>query len=211
MSSPLQPTLLVVAVHAEFMPLMTKLQHRRWHSRRLVEGVMAERPVLLLRTGIGRWRAQRRTWATLAEHPAARVVSMGTCGALVDDLRVGELVTAHAILGVDDDRVEPMTAALRPVVLATVPRVVDDAAYRQHWADQGAEVCEMEALGVLEAAEGRPFTTLKVVSDLAGARPPRVRGVPRALRISAFQTRALELMQRRLAPALEAWLRSVEP
>lgn len=200
------PILLVVAVHAEFLPLLGRLDQRRWHSPRLAAGTLAGQGVLLLRCGIGRPRAQRRTAAVLAEHEVRRVLSMGTCGAISDDLKVGELVTASAILGAPSERVLPLSGGLRQVVLATVPRVVDDPDHRRHWADQGAEVCEMEAAGVLEAAETLPFHTLKVVSDLAGARPPRVRGVPRAVRVTAFQKRAYSLVQQRLAPALEAWL-----
>jgi nucleoside phosphorylase len=203
------PILLVVAVHAEFLPLVGRLEQRRWHGPRLVAGRLTGQRVLLLRCGIGHPRAARATAATLASHPARLVLSMGTCGAISDDLKVGELVTAHSILGAPEPRVLPLPGDLRQVVLATVPRVVDDPSTRQHWAEQGAEVCEMEAAGVLEAAGTLPFHTLKVVSDLAGARPPRVRGVPRAVRITAFQKRAYGLVQRRLAPALEAWLNSL--
>jgi hypothetical protein len=67
----------------------------------------------------------------------------------------------------------------------------------------------MEAAGVLEAAGSLPFHTLKVVSDLAGGRPPRAPRVPRALRVTAFQRRAYSLIRQRLAPALEAWLREL--
>jgi nucleoside phosphorylase len=203
------PILLVVAVQAEYLPLLARLRRRRWHSPRLVEGLLADQRVLLLRAGIGQARAAKATTATLATHRARMVLSMGTCGALVDDLRVGDLITAKTILDAPDERVLPLPGDLRRVVLATVPRIVDDPVHRQRWADRGAEVCEMEAAGVLEAAGSLPFHTLKVVSDLAGARPPRAPRVPRALRVTAFQRRAYSLIRQRLAPALEAWLREL--
>ncbi len=200
------PTLLVAALHAEALPLLRRMRCRHRHGRGLWAGELAGRPVLLLRCGVGRARAERATARVLAEHPAGRILSLGTCGALVDALPVSTLVSATAILDAPPLAQPPLGGVARPVVLATVPRVVADAASRSAWAERGAEVCEMEAAGVLAAAGGRPFHTLKVVSDLAGARPPKLRGVPRSLRISAFQVRAYRLVDQHLAPALEAWL-----
>ena len=204
------PPLLVVAVLAEALPLIRRMEQRQWHSPRLLEGRLAGRRVLLLRAGVGHRRAKRATACVIRTHSVGEVLSMGTCGALVDDLSVGDLVTAHSILDLPAERVSPMTGNARAVVLATVPRVVDDPLHRQTWAGRGAEVCEMEAAAVARAAGGHPFTTLKVVSDHAGARPPRIPNLPSRLRITAFQLRAYQLVEAHLAPALEGWLRASE-
>ena len=128
-------------------------------------------------------------------------------GALVDDLSVGDVVTASDLLGLDSAGPLPLPGA-RPVVMATVPRVVDRPKARASLSSRGAEVCEMEAAGVFEAAAGRPFHAIKVVSDLAGAKPPRLRGLPRPVRKPFFDLLTYRLMDRQLTPVIEAWLRS---
>ena len=208
MGSPPATTLLVVALIAEALPLLKRLERARMLSPTLCAGLLAGQPVLLLRCGVGRRRAEQATARVMAEHTVGRVLSLGTCGALTDDLMVGALVTAQTILDASSDELDALTAHARSVVMATVPRVVDTADHRARWAARGAQVCEMEAAGVLSAAAGHPFHTLKVVSDLAGARAPRIRGLPRSLRVTAFQLRAYRLVDQRLAPTLEAWLRS---
>jgi len=206
---PMDPsTLLVAALHAEALPLLRRLQG--WHrlGPGLFSGTLAGHQVLVQRCGVGRRRAELATSAVIAAHAVGTVVSLGTCGSLVDDIGVGTLVTAGSILERDDERLLPLPAVARAVTLATVPRVVADPAHRARWAEKGAEVCEMEAAGVLDACGGHPFHALKVVSDHAGGRPPRVRSLPRRVRITAFQLRAYRLVDRHLAPALEAWLAS---
>jgi len=201
------PTLLVAALHAEALPLLRRLQDRHRLGPGLISGTLAGQRVLIQRCGVGRRRAERATAAVIAAHAVGTVVSLGTCGALVDGLGVGTVVTAGSILEGDDERLLPLPAVARAVNLATVPRAVADPEHRARWAARGAEVCEMEAAGVLDACRDHPFVALKVVSDLAGARPPKVRGLPRWVRITAFQLRAYRLVDQHLAPALEAWLR----
>jgi nucleoside phosphorylase len=202
-SSP--PDLLVVALWAEALPLLARMRQRRRRGRGLYSGRLAGRPVLLLHCGLGSVPAAQATERVLGRHDVGAVLSVGTCGALVDGLRVGDLVTAERILDLDGAQPRPLPG-VRPVVLATVPRVVHDPEQRAHWAQLGAEVCEMEAAGVAAKAAGHPFLTLKVVSDLAGARPARIRGLPRRVRRLAFQGQACRLMHRQLAPVLEAWI-----
>ena len=207
---PMPPTppgvLLVAALHSEVLPFLSRMRGRSRLSTRLIAGTLVGVPVALLRCGVGESSAHRHTLGALQRYPASRVVSLGTCGALVDDLEVGDLVTAHAMLEPADAQPIPIPGA-RPVVLASVPRVVDTPRARAAWAVRGAQVCEMEAAAVLEAAQGRPFLALKVVSDLAGARRPRLRGVPFPVRKALFEILAYRLVNRRLAPAIEVWLR----
>ncbi len=202
------PTLLVGALHAEVIPLLRRLQDRHRLGPGLHAGALAGHRVLIQRCGVGRRRAERATAAVMAAHAVGTVASIGTCGSLVDGLGVGTLVTAGSILGCDGRRLQAQASVGRAVCVATVPRVVADPEHRARWASRGAEVCEMEAAGVLDASEGHPFVALKIVSDLAGARPPKLRGLPLWARIAAFQIRAYRLVDRRLAPALEAWLRT---
>ena len=199
--------LLVVALPGEGWPLIRRMAGRRWLGRRLVLGRLGGMPVAVLCCGIGRESARTRTVEALRIVAPGRVLSLGTCGALVDDLPVGSAVQARAMLDCENAP-DLLPLGLREVVLATVPRVVARPADRAAWAARGAEVCEMEAAGVAEAAGDLPFAAVKVVSDLAGAKRSRLAGWPRAVRLGAFQVLAARLVRRSLVPVLEMWLRA---
>jgi DeoD family purine-nucleoside phosphorylase len=103
---------------------------------------------------------------------ARRLVRIGTCGALGDDLRLGDLVAAEAVLPADGasvalgaDRVlrpdpdltEAMVqAGARPATVVSTDLFYDprDGAARD-WVDRGAAVVEMEAAALLAVAARR--------------------------------------------------------
>lgn len=201
---PIPRVLLAAALLAEVLPLLRRLQRPRLLDRRLVAGLLAGRSVAVLRTGVGRKRAERRTRAALARYHSEIVVSLGTCGALTDELCVGQLVSAQRILGLSPAP-SPFPNAL-PVTIATVARPVFDQRTRQRWHERGAQVCEMEAAGVAAAAQGRQFHALKVISDMAGRGHVSVHRRPRALSTARFLLRAWDLSERQLAPAVVRWL-----
>jgi nucleoside phosphorylase len=202
------PVLLVAALHAEVAPIRLRMAQRRRLEPRLTTGWLADTPVVLLRCGVGRRAARCHSERAIQLLAPRAVLSFGTCGALVDDLRVGEVVWGQALLGSSGSEPLPVLEGFRGVMMVTVPRVVDDAESRAAWARQGAQVCEMEADGVREAAVTArlPFHAAKVVSDMAGARRPGGYRRPRSLRLAHFQLRAARLVHRELAPAIEAWL-----
>lgn len=199
------PRVLVVgALAAETAPLIGFLWWPRPVSARCVAGKLGPAEVAVLTCGVGERNARERTLAALQLWDAAVVVSVGTCGALVDRVRPGDVVSAVALLR-DTTHVRPLT----PLVgcpgawVSTVDRAVTTPERRTELAQAGAEVCEMEAAGVAEAAADRSFHVLKVVSDLAGGEPDPVLARGR-LAEARFQARAMALSHARLLPALEA-------
>lgn len=201
-------TLLVGALAAETLPLIRRLDRPRPLGRRLVLGRLGDTPVAVLSCGVGPARAEARTRDALARWEADRVVSFGTAGALVDDLPVGTAVTASAV---GELAVEPL-GALSRVRLVTVDHAICTAEERAQLAP--AQVCEMEAAGVLAAAGHRAFHAVKVVSDRAGGEPDPVfarGGMPRLLRVARFKLRALRLVEERLAGVLVEALALGEP
>ncbi len=211
MAPPTPRTLLVAALWGEALPLLRRLQNPERLTRGLVAGSWKAHPVAIARVGVGAQPAEEGTRRAVQLYQPDRIVSVGTCGALVDDLEPGCVVAACGLLGAGARDLQPMPAP-RSALLATVPRAVNRPELRQRWAATGAQVCEMEAAGVLAAAGERPCHALKVVSDMAGASGRRSR-LPRRLRLPAFQLHALWLVERRLAPALEGALAalSLEP
>jgi uridine phosphorylase len=150
------------------------------------------RPLTIQSTGMGGPSAAIVV-SELADLGVTEVVRVGTCGAIVDGLALGELVVVREALAADGtsralgapDAVAAdagLTAALRGDhvgVAATTDLFYDpDGADRQRaWAAAGALVVEMEAAAVLRVAvlRGLRAACLLAVTDvLVGARRRRI-------------------------------------
>ena len=130
---------------------------------------------------------------------ARRLVRVGTCGALVDDLRLGELLVAERVVGADGTSralgaagtLEPdaeLLAALaefagaggRRGTVVTTDLFYDPVSERADaWVGQGASAVEMEAAAVFAVAarHGLAAACVLIVSDqLAGGRRARIDG-----------------------------------
>jgi len=188
------------ALRAEVGPLIDQLDGRERIGRRLVRGHLDGVLLAVLRCGVGPERAQERTTAAVKRWAPERVLSIGTCGSLTDELAVGDVVSASEV-SLEGGGVVPSAPLLHPrsASLVTVASVVWDATRRDALRAAGHHVCDMEAAGVGRAAGPCPFSALKVVSDLAGRDAPRR---PRPIDIAAFQLLARRLSERALVPAL---------
>ena len=139
----------------------------------------------------------------LIELGARRIVRVGTCGALVDGPRLGELIVAGAVLGADGtsralgapERQAPdaaLTAALRAAAGPSARDgtvVTGDLFYDPdpdrpaRWVEAGAVAVEMEAAAVLAVARrhGVAAGCLLAVTDLlADGRRERIGAEPLA-------------------------------
>ena len=198
--------LLAGALRAELAPLMPRIRRQRRQGRHLVTGLLDGREVAVLRTGVGRKKAGQRTLDALDRLPVRAVISLGTCGGLVDTVAVGSVVTA-SLVGVEGRDATPARPlpGLPAVGLVTVDTVVWDPVRRRALAEAGYVVCEMEAAAVRDAARTLPFSALKVVSDNAGGDAPKK---PDPLDVAAFQLLAAKLSAQGLVPALRQALAS---
>ena len=126
---------------------------------------------------------------------ARTLLRIGTCGALREGLRLGELVVAQTVIGADGTsaalgaarRLTPnsgLTAALtsggaRPVTALTTDLFYDPRSDAPaNWLADGADVIEMEAAALLAVAERRGVAAavvLGVTDLLAGGRRERIR------------------------------------
>ncbi len=103
-----------------------------------------------------------------SEPPDRPLVSFGLCGALVDGLPPGTIVTARSVV---DEAGQALwegppraVAGARAVVLCAAGRIVDAAGDRTALAERsGAEVVDLESGGL--AATGRLAGVVRVVSD----------------------------------------------
>jgi uridine phosphorylase len=157
------------------------------HTRGLwgYTGVAADgEPLTIQSTGMGGPSAAIVTEELIALG-ARRLVRIGTCGALVDDLRLGDLVAAQTVLsadgasaalgangalGSDPELLERLLAAgARPGTVVTTDLFYDpraDAA--SGWIERGASVVEMEAATILQVAarRGVPAACVLAVTDV---------------------------------------------
>jgi nucleoside phosphorylase len=112
----------------------------------LYAAVISGRTVLLCISGVGR-EAARRAAGRLVDKGAKELVSMGFCGALIPELKVGDLVT---------DRI------------ATVDRPVRNVEERRALTERAHAVAvDMETQAIVESGtrRGVPIRILRVVSD----------------------------------------------
>ena len=189
------------------------------HNRGLwgYTGIAADgEPLTIQSTGMGGPSAAI-VIAELADLGAARLIRVGTCGALDPSLQLGELLIATQAIACDgtsralgaNDRVRPdaeLTAALqaapgRGAASGTVAST--DLFYdgpedeQQRWIDAGALAVEMESATLFALARKRRVraATLLIVSDLLA--PRRTRIDPESLREA--ERRAGELAVRALS------------
>jgi uridine phosphorylase len=119
---------------------------------------------------------------------ARRLVRIGTCGALIEDVRLGKLLAAEAVLPADgtsaalgaDSPLHPdpgLTAALieagaQPATVVSTDLFYDprDGAAGE-WIERGASAVEMEAAAVLSVAgrHGVAAACALAVSDVTGS------------------------------------------
>ncbi len=146
------------------------------------------RPVTVQSTGMGGPSAAIVV-EELIDLGARTLIRIGTCGALVGDLRVGDLLAVQAALSADgasqalgaDSRVEPdpaLTEALaesaRPALVVSTDLFYDPREdIHARWVDAGAQAVEMEAAAVLSVAArrgARAACLLAVTDQLADGR-----------------------------------------
>ena len=123
----------------------------------------------------------------LIELGARTFIRIGTCGSLVPDLQIGELLAVEAAIGADgtsqalgaNGRVEPderLTEALgsRTGTVVSTDLFYDPRSHiHERWVEAGAQAVEMEAATVLMVAARREVSAaclLAVTDELAGGR-----------------------------------------
>jgi len=135
---------------------------------------------LLVADGPGPKRAEAAARAAFEAGPVDRVVSMGFCGGLGPDLRVGEVLVASEVIGEggaswDASPVESIKGAAGKGPLFSCDRVVvTSGEKRSLFREVGARAVEMEAAAVarLASEKGAPFYCVRVVSDAANESLP---------------------------------------
>jgi len=121
--------------------------------------------------GAGAARAGRATEVGCSECRPETIVSMGFCGALDPELKIGAIFVATQIVGRDSFPVQPLKSAGPHAsgTLASIDHVARTSAEKAALAATGAAVVEMEAAGVAvhACARGIAFHCVRSITDLA--------------------------------------------
>ena len=202
--------LLVGALRVETASLLLRLRRRRRLAPGLFVGRMQHRQVAVATCGVGPRNAFRATSFAVRQFKPDWVVSVGTAGALVDDCAPGQLRCVDMLHrgGVPVTQLAAVPEFIA-ASCATVVRPVFHPLRRSLLAAAGAQIVEMESLGVYDAVQAihpsAVVSALKVISDSAGAEISSVtRHLPRVVQIARFHLSAARLCRDKLAPAVEA-------
>lgn len=141
----------------------------RWSRVALMNG----REVLLAANGAGAARAAAAVEAAHAAGNLDLICSMGFCGALEDNMRIGDIFVAERVQadGAEYAAAKPETSRPHHTgVLASIHHVAQTADEKAALRRRGASAVEMEAAGAAATAAGfgLPFYCVRSVTDLAG-------------------------------------------
>jgi adenosylhomocysteine nucleosidase len=165
--------LFVAADRMEFhglMPHLTQIETVHlavdWSRRARLAGNDA----MLVANGAGGERSAAAVDARIAGFRPEAVVSMGFCGALVDQMRIADVVIGTSIVGRTEVCSVPANVDVRCGPICSIDHVAGTAVEKRRLAASGAIAVEMEACGVAQraAAHGIPIFVVKAVTDLAG-------------------------------------------
>lgn len=130
------------------------------------------REVLLVANGAGRRRAAEAVDVARSMSKLDLICNMGFCGALENEMGIGDIFVAGRVQGGDAEYVAVQPKSRHPFhtgVLASIDRVAQTAEEKRGLRARGASAVEMEAAGVAaKAAElAVPFYCVRSVTDLA--------------------------------------------
>lgn len=155
---------------AGFLPHLSQLTTTdlpvHWSRR----AIWRNESVVLLANGAGPVRSAA---AAKACDAAAAIISIGFCGALKSDLKIGDVIVADKVFfstQMFDCRFVATSASFRQGAIYSSVSIVSTANEKAELGKLGAIAVEMEAGGIAGVARDRklPFFCVRAVSDLAG-------------------------------------------
>jgi adenosylhomocysteine nucleosidase len=150
---------------------------RRLRLRENVDGLLfgkiGDRQVAIVHTGVGARNCNEQLELLLHKARPQFVITSGFAGAVIDDLRVGDLVLAEnfsdpSLLGLAKEILREQNA--RALKLFTSTSIIDSIEERNQIARaSGAEAVDMETGAIVAVcnAHGMPLLSLRAISDSA--------------------------------------------
>jgi adenosylhomocysteine nucleosidase len=144
-------------------------------------GELQGKQVVLVDAGVGAEAAARATAETIEFYKPAWVISAGFAGALVDDLRRGQMLMADHIVDLTGREISVgLKVSPKPGLhigrLLTVPELVGtEAEKRRLGIEHQALACDMESFAVAEACSflNTRFLSVRIISDAVDQELPK--------------------------------------
>lgn len=173
----------VAALPEEIQPFRQRLggaKRIRFQEGRAVEGILWDRPTVLMATGDGATLAKAGMERLLDAIEVETAIIVGIAGGLSEDLAVGSVVVAERVInGVGDVPPPDVQLLAAAADLATVKQgrvyshseiAVDPVAKKRLWMESGgqqASVVDLESASYARAAAARkiPYLVMRAVSD----------------------------------------------
>lgn len=165
---------IIFATEEEAAPFLAEYGRGRFED--LVEGETSfDDDLVVTITGLGKIKSTLRTERFLQAHQPERLIHAGTCTALKDDLKIGELVAADQVFEGDRIELEAPSYPRMPLevpfdgiptgILVTQDHVAQDNSERSYW-QRIADMSDMSgyAVAYVSATYGIPCHIIKVVT-----------------------------------------------
>ena len=166
----------VAALEREVRPLIAgwRVVRRTWDGREFK--FFESEDAVVVCGGIGSTAARRACEAVCASYDLRLVISAGFAGALVRELRVGNVVIPGRVIDAGDG--SSVVAGTGPQALVSVAEMATVARKRVLGSKYGAVAVDMEAAAVAKGAglRGVRFGAVKVISDEIDFEIPVVEG-----------------------------------
>lgn len=165
---------IIFATEEEAAPFLAEYKRGRFEDLREGETFFDD-DVFVSLTGLGKIKATLRTERFFQSHKPRRIIHAGTCTALADELKVGQLVAADQVF--EGDRIElaaptyprmplevPFTD-LQTGTLVTQDHVAKDKSEKSYW-QRIADMSDMTgyAVAYVSATHGVPCHIVKAVT-----------------------------------------------
>lgn len=167
------PVLLIAAEPREFSGLLrfcSTVERLHWPVHWARSATLNGQSVLLAANGAGARRAAQAVEVAQLASRFESVCSMGFCGALNRDLKIGDIFVPDSVMSGVRRFAVARPESSRPFtsgVLASIPRVAVAAREKRDLRETGASAVEMEAAGVAAKASelSVPFYCIRSITD----------------------------------------------
>ena len=171
------PTLILVALEAELLPLARRLGLRRESEPLIRAGSFGEHGLIAAATGMGRGRAATEADRLIQAYSPRRVLVSGTAAGAGPSLKTADVLTPAVVIdAATERRFSPTLPTDTCGTLVSVDEIVDSAqakaALHRRWS---ADAIDMESAAIAQACDRRsiPWLCVRAILDPADtALPP---------------------------------------
>jgi nucleoside phosphorylase len=162
-------TFALPAESSDFLRRLSNQSRVVRNSVRIIRGIIADREIQVLHTGVGESVCRERMGKFLEDQQFDLLISTGFAGALNDQLQIGDLLLAKNFSTIDlNENRSFLTLPIHTADLLTAPALIDSSEERRRIArTSGAAAVDMETEFIARACAEHaiPLLSLRVITD----------------------------------------------